>query len=275
MRFADSQHRLYLALIPLQMRCRLYFQTQIMSPILTMYILSRPVSSFTVVVKVIWDYRVKNNRFIGNLYNFMKTSWRQMLYHCLSRCISPVLAEVRKLILNIFKPGSKMIFFFLKDEEGDDVVEENGSYKENGISSGPVLQSETEQSTSIAEKVKTCQSWLVFVPPHCTVWICEKSNIILGMEGKHCSSAVHSTFIGLKFLGLVFTTSTDIIQWHVVPICLDWCIPSNDGRGSGLSGSMCLFQNTSPCLSDWKRCPTKLSASDSFCHSNRTCVRIW
>nr|XP_029486802.1 pleckstrin homology domain-containing family G member 3-like isoform X5 [Oncorhynchus nerka] len=40
----------------------------------------------------------------------------------------------------------------LKDEEGDDVVEENGSYKENGISSGPVLQSETEQSTSIAEK---------------------------------------------------------------------------------------------------------------------------
>ncbi|XP_031692761.1 pleckstrin homology domain-containing family G member 3 isoform X3 [Oncorhynchus kisutch] len=38
------------------------------------------------------------------------------------------------------------------DEEGDDVVEENGSYKENGISSGPVLQSETEQSTSIAEK---------------------------------------------------------------------------------------------------------------------------
>ncbi|XP_024275410.2 pleckstrin homology domain-containing family G member 3 isoform X6 [Oncorhynchus tshawytscha] len=40
----------------------------------------------------------------------------------------------------------------LKDEEGDDVVEENGSYKENGISSGPVLQSETEQSTTIAEK---------------------------------------------------------------------------------------------------------------------------
>ncbi|XP_036840626.1 pleckstrin homology domain-containing family G member 3 isoform X2 [Oncorhynchus mykiss] len=39
-----------------------------------------------------------------------------------------------------------------QDEEGDDVVEENGSYKENGISSGPVLQSETEQSTSIAEK---------------------------------------------------------------------------------------------------------------------------
>ncbi|XP_064781758.1 pleckstrin homology domain-containing family G member 3 isoform X5 [Oncorhynchus masou masou] len=40
----------------------------------------------------------------------------------------------------------------LKDEEGDDVVEENGSYKENGISSGPVLQSGTEQSTSIPEK---------------------------------------------------------------------------------------------------------------------------
>nr|XP_023829651.1 pleckstrin homology domain-containing family G member 3 isoform X4 [Salvelinus alpinus] len=40
----------------------------------------------------------------------------------------------------------------LKDEEGDDVIEENGSYKENGISSGPVLQSETEQSTSIVEK---------------------------------------------------------------------------------------------------------------------------
>ncbi|XP_038824601.1 pleckstrin homology domain-containing family G member 3 isoform X2 [Salvelinus namaycush] len=40
----------------------------------------------------------------------------------------------------------------LKDEEGDDVIEENGSYKENGISSGPVLQSGTEQSTSIVEK---------------------------------------------------------------------------------------------------------------------------
>nr|XP_023829649.1 pleckstrin homology domain-containing family G member 3 isoform X2 [Salvelinus alpinus] len=39
-----------------------------------------------------------------------------------------------------------------QDEEGDDVIEENGSYKENGISSGPVLQSETEQSTSIVEK---------------------------------------------------------------------------------------------------------------------------
>uniref|UniRef100_A0A4W5NS15 Pleckstrin homology and RhoGEF domain containing G3 n=1 Tax=Hucho hucho TaxID=62062 RepID=A0A4W5NS15_9TELE len=39
-----------------------------------------------------------------------------------------------------------------QDEEGDDVIEENGSYKENGISSGPVLQSGTEQSTSIAEK---------------------------------------------------------------------------------------------------------------------------
>lgn len=62
-----------------------------------------------------------------------------------------------------------MIFFFLKDEEGENVIEENGSHKENGISSAPVLQSGTAQSTSIAEKVKECQSWLVFVPPHCTV----------------------------------------------------------------------------------------------------------
>ncbi|CAB1342606.1 unnamed protein product, partial [Coregonus sp. 'balchen'] len=48
----------------------------------------------------------------------------------------------------------------ITDEEGDNVIEENGCYKENGHSSGPVLQSGTEQSTSIAEKVKECQSWL-------------------------------------------------------------------------------------------------------------------
>nr|XP_013999331.1 unnamed protein product [Salmo salar] len=40
----------------------------------------------------------------------------------------------------------------LKDEEGENVIEENGSPKENGISSAPVLQSGTAQSTSIAEK---------------------------------------------------------------------------------------------------------------------------
>ncbi|XP_013999331.2 pleckstrin homology domain-containing family G member 3 isoform X4 [Salmo salar] len=40
----------------------------------------------------------------------------------------------------------------LKDEEGENVIEENGSHKENGISSAPVLQSGTAQSTSIAEK---------------------------------------------------------------------------------------------------------------------------
>ncbi|XP_045067297.1 pleckstrin homology domain-containing family G member 3 isoform X2 [Coregonus clupeaformis] len=40
----------------------------------------------------------------------------------------------------------------ITDEEGDNVIEENGCYKENGHSSGPVLQSGTEQSISIAEK---------------------------------------------------------------------------------------------------------------------------
>nr|XP_013999328.1 unnamed protein product [Salmo salar] len=39
-----------------------------------------------------------------------------------------------------------------QDEEGENVIEENGSPKENGISSAPVLQSGTAQSTSIAEK---------------------------------------------------------------------------------------------------------------------------